>query len=95
MLLCLGLGFSFRSVFGQQLPIALQPLGLGTCLLHCDPILQSGIALDGTRAASVLTPIPNDPALAGASFGMQWFGSQQGSNALSLVASEGVAAQIF
>ncbi len=94
-LLCLGLGFSFSSVFGQPLPIALQPLGLGTCLLHCDPILQSGIALDGTGAASVLAPIPNDPALAGASFGMQWFGVQQGSNALSLVGSEGVAAQVF
>ncbi len=94
-LLCLGLGFSFSSVFGQPLPVSLQSLGLGTCLLHCDPVLQSGVALDGTGAANVLSPIPNDPALAGATFGMQWFSVQPGSNALSIVGSEGVAAQVF
>ena len=94
-LLCLGLGFSFSSVLGQTLPVSLQSLGLGTCLLHCDPVLQSGVALDGTGAANVPSPIPNDPALAGATFGMQWFSVQPGSNALSIVGSEGVAAQVF
>jgi hypothetical protein len=64
-------------------------------LLHCDPILQSGIALDGTGSASVLAAIPNDPVLAGATFGLQWFGAQAGANALGFVGSEGAAAQIW
>ena len=94
-LLCLGQGFSFSTVFGQVLPIGLGSIGLGSCLLHCDPILQSGIALDGTGAASALAAIPNDPALAGATFGLQWFGAQAGANALGFVGSEGAAAQIW
>jgi hypothetical protein len=94
-LLCLGQGFSFSTVFGQALPIGLGSIGLGSCLLHCDPILQSGIALDGTGSASALAAIPNDPALAGATFGLQWFGAQAGANALGFVASEGAAAQIW
>jgi hypothetical protein len=94
-LLCLGQGFSFSTVFGQALPIGLGSIGLGSCLLHCDPILQSGIALDGTGSASVLAAIPNDPALAGATFGLQWFGAQAGANALGFVGSEGAAAQIW
>jgi len=94
-LLCLGQGFSFSTVFGQALPIGLGSIGLGSCLLHCDPILQSGIALDGTGSASALAAIPNDPALAGATFGLQWFGAQAGANALGFVGSEGAAAQIW
>jgi hypothetical protein len=94
-LLCLGQGFSFSTVFGQVLPIGLGSIGLGWCLLHCDPILQSGIALDGTGSASALAAIPNDPALAGATFGLQWFGAQAGANALGFVGSEGAAAQIW
>ena len=94
-LLCLGQGFSFSTVFGQVLPIGLGSIGLGSCLLHCDPILQSGIALDGTGAASALAAIPNDPALAGATCGLQWVGAQAGANALGFVGSEGAAAQIW
>lgn len=94
-LLCLGQGFSFSTVFGQALPIGLGSIGLGSCLLHSDPILQSGIALDGTGSASVLAAIPNDPVLAGATFGLQWFGAQAGANALGFVGSEGAAAQIW
>ena len=94
-LLCLGEGFSFSSVFGQALPIGLSNIGLGTCLLHCDPILQSGIALGGSGSASVLVAIPNDPALSGATFGLQWFGAQASANALGFVGSEGAAAQIW
>ncbi|MEQ1631603.1 MAG: hypothetical protein ABL997_04465 [Planctomycetota bacterium] len=94
-LLCIGPGFSFSTLFGQPLPVPLQGLGLGQCLLWSDPIVQAGVPLDAVGSADVSIGIPNDPALVGATFGLQWFGAQSGANALSLVGSEGAAAQIY
>ena len=94
-LLCLGLGFSFSTVFGQQLPVPLQSIGLGTCLLWSDPVLQAGLPLNAAGAADVPLGIPNDAALVGLVFGLQWFGAQNGANAAGLVGSEGAAAQIY
>lgn len=94
-LFCFGIDFAFSSLFGQQLPVSLQSLGFGACLLHCDPLFQLGVTLDGAGAANVQLGIPNDPALVGATFGMQWFGAQGGANPIGYVGSQGVAAQLF
>lgn len=93
-LFCFGFDFASSTLFGQPLPVSLQSLGFGTCLLHCDPIFQFGVALNLAGSADVPLGIPNDPNLVGATFGMQWFGAQAGVNAVGYAGSRGTAVQI-
>lgn len=93
-LLCFGPDFSSSTLFGQPLPVPLQSLGFGSCLLHCDPIFQFGVALDSTGSADVPLAIPNDAALIAATFGLQWFGAQAGANPIGYVGSRGTAVQL-
>ncbi len=81
------LGFSRTSYAGSSLPLALSPLGFGSCslLVSADMTASGPVAADGTHTFQIL--VPNDAGLLGLHFYTQAIGLDPQANSGGIVFS--------
>ncbi|MGE3171960.1 MAG: hypothetical protein AB7O97_04990 [Planctomycetota bacterium] len=79
---------------GLPLPLALLPFGAPGCSLYVAPILQLAVPLDSAGRGALPLPIPNDPALQGASFHGQGAAFAPGANAAGLLFTGGLSVEV-
>jgi hypothetical protein len=78
------LGRSEQSYAGVPLPLDLTAVGAPGCRLYTDLLLVTVRAADAGGAVAVSLTIPDDPALAGRNFFVQWTALDAAANALGL-----------
>jgi hypothetical protein len=85
--LVLLLGQSERTFGSVPLPLDLAVLGAPGCILRTDVLASPAVTADGSGAAALSLPIPDNPTLRGQQLNCQWLAPVPGANALGVVVS--------
>jgi hypothetical protein len=84
------LGFDLQNFGGVPFPLDLTALGMTGCVLLVPPAFPGVSLTDGSGAASLAVPVPNDASLSNVAMGFQWiYADPNSGNPVGFLTSNG------